>query len=200
MLDSEPLPARYDVDECIAISVDPTTLYVYWELRGDTFGRLAARMPGGASTLRVLVMVPTWDGPRSFQRDIEVQMHVGDWFVRELPEGAVVRAALGWKSADGVFVSAAHSVGVEPSRREPSEVVAQWFARWTPEASHDVAAGEPEALKLTRALARIEARRISNADAGVDAFGRPLREPLPRLGSSEFAAGRPNAPTSGVWS
>ncbi len=200
MLDSEPLPTRYDVDECIAISVDPTTLYVYWELKGDTLGHLAARMPGGSTTLRVLVMVPTWDGPRAFQRDIDVSSHLGDWFVRELPEGAVVRAAVGWKSAEGVFVSAAHSGGVEPSRRERSEVVAQWFARWTPEASHNVAPGEPESLKLSRALARIEARRIANADAGVDAFGRPLRAPAPKLGSSEVAGAPFTAPTSGLWS
>src|ERR1019366_5562545 len=36
MLDDAPLPTRYDVDECVAIPVDPRTLYVYWEVRERT--------------------------------------------------------------------------------------------------------------------------------------------------------------------
>jgi hypothetical protein len=204
MLDAAPLPERYDVDECIAISVDPTTLYVYWELRQETLARLARRMPGGHTSLRVLVMMPTWDGPRAFHRDIEVPAHSGDWFVRELPEGAVVRAAVGWMSQDGVFVSAGHSGGVEPSRRERSQVVAEWLARWTPEASVEVRDGDPEASKMARALARIEARRVANQEAGLDELGRPLAgEPgsiRVGFGSSERVVRAPTSPTSGLWS
>lgn len=196
MLDAEPLPQRYGVDECIAIAVDPTTLYVYWEIQEDTFEHLRARMPGGAITLRVLVILPTWDGPRSYQRDVEVHAAVGDWFVRELPEGAVVRAAVGYKSAEGVFVSASHSRGVEPSRKSGAAAVAQWLVRWTPEATISVGPAEPEAQKLARALARIEARRLERAAASggandADSLGRELGP----AGSSERMA-----TSSGAWS
>ncbi|MCL2449636.1 MAG: tetratricopeptide repeat protein, partial [Polyangiaceae bacterium] len=36
MLDDAPLPPRYDVDECVAIPVDPSTIYAYWEVRDRT--------------------------------------------------------------------------------------------------------------------------------------------------------------------
>ncbi|HEY8091155.1 MAG TPA: tetratricopeptide repeat protein, partial [Polyangiaceae bacterium] len=48
MLDDAPLPPRYDVDECVAIPVDPRTLYVYWEARASTVAALAAAHPGGS--------------------------------------------------------------------------------------------------------------------------------------------------------
>ena len=41
------LPARYDVDEVVAIAVDPSTFYVYWEVRATTFAHMAAEAPGG---------------------------------------------------------------------------------------------------------------------------------------------------------
>ncbi len=185
MLDAEPLPAQYDVDECIAINVDPTTLYVYWEIKADTFAHLNARMPHGKISLRVLVMMPTWDGPRAYNQDIEVHTPVGDWFVRDLPEGAVVRAAVGWQSAEGVFVSAAHSRGVEPSRRDRSPVVAQWLARWTPEATLSVGPAEPEAQRLARALARIEARRVARMESGEWDADDAIELSRRPLGSSE---------------
>ena len=47
MLDDAPLPPRYDVDECVAIPVDPRTLYVYWEARESTMAALRARAARG---------------------------------------------------------------------------------------------------------------------------------------------------------
>ena len=49
MLDDAPLPTRYDVDECVAIPVDPSTLYVYWEVRERTLEYVRAARPGGTS-------------------------------------------------------------------------------------------------------------------------------------------------------
>jgi len=203
MLDAEPLPERYDTDECIAMGVDPTTLYVYWEIRDDTFEHLRTRMPDGRVNLRVLVVSPNWDGPRAAARDIEVSSAVGDWFVRELPEGAVIRASVGWLSGDGVFVSAAHSRGVEPSRQEAAAPqLAQWLARWAPEASYPAGASEPEATKLARALARIEARRAAMEQAALEEGGEQeafVAARRRRLGGSSEGMLRRPAPTSS-WS
>jgi len=195
MLDANPLPARYDVDECIAMNVDPTTLYVYWEIKEDTFANLRQRMPNGKISLRILVMIPSWDGPRASTQDVEVHAAVGDWFVRELPEGAVLRASVGWKSDAGLFVSAAHSRGVEPSRRDKASAVAQWLAKWTPEATLAVGPAEPEAQKLTRALARIEARRLARVEAGKDEPSLHETAEFSRrpLGSSDRLAGMPSS-------
>ena len=132
MLDADPLPPKYDVDECVAIAVDPATLYVYWEVRDDTLAAMKQREGDGALTLRVLVIVPTWDGPRTYTRDIDARVQLGDWFVRELPKDAIVRAAIGWLSPQGAFLSAAHSLTAQPAPRERAAVFAESLARWTP--------------------------------------------------------------------
>ncbi len=187
MLDADPLPPKYDVDECIAIAVDPSTLYVYWEVRDDTLAALQKREGQGQLTLRVLVIVPTWDGPRTYTRDIDVRASLGDWFVRELPKDAIVRAAIGWLTPEGVFLSAAHSLTAQPPPRDRAAAFADRLARWTPAGTLSLGAGtvDAEAARIARALARSEARRIAEVRArrGEDAYG--LVERVGRLGASE---------------
>jgi hypothetical protein len=153
MLDDAPLPPKYDVDECIAIPVDPKTLFVYWEVRDQTRAHLEKTRPGGVVALRVLVIVPTWDGPRTMVRDQDVSASVGDWFVRDLPIGAVVRAAIGWRVGD-VFVSIAHSPALETPPGEASHATAETMLRWTPRGAVPVEAGAADADGIERALGR----------------------------------------------
>jgi hypothetical protein len=188
MLDADPLPPKYDVDECVALAVDPSTLYVYWEVRDDTLANVIAREPTSTLTLRVLVIVPTWDGPRTFTRDIEVGASLGDYFVRDLPKDAIVRAAIGWLSEAGAFLSAAHSFVAQPAPRDRAPILAERLARWTPEATHviDVGTTDVEAIRVARALARSEARRVAAelATRAGESFG--VRPTTPHfLGSSE---------------
>ena len=186
MLDADPLPPKYDVDECVIISVDPATLYAYWEVRDDTLAALSKREPEGVLTLRVLIIVPTWDGPRTYTRDVEVQAQMGDWFVRELPKDAIVRAAIGWLSPAGVFLSAAHSFTAQPAPRDRAPILADRLARWTPQGTipidgvHD----DLEVARVARALARSEARRIAEelARSGEPTFGGTRSVPM---GASE---------------
>lgn len=158
MLDAEPLPERYDVDECIGIPVDPTTLYVYWEVRDESLELVRKRHPDGTIALRVLIIVPTWDGPRTASRDIEVRSPLGDWFVRELPAGAVVRVAVGWR-AGSAFLPFSHTPPVEGAPGVPAPVLSSLLARWTPEGTFSVPEHEARALELTRAMARAAAHR-----------------------------------------
>ena len=162
MLDADPLPPKYDVDECVAIAVDPATLYVYWEVRDDTMATLKSREADGSLVLRVLVIVPTWDGPRTFTRDVRVEAQLGDWFVRELPKDAIVRAAIGWLAPSGAFLSAAHSFTAQPAPRDRAPVFATRLARWTPTGTLAIdAQTDVEAIRVARALARSEARRVA---------------------------------------
>ena len=187
MLDADPLPPKYDVDECVAITVDPATLYVYWEVRDETLAALQKREGAGTLTLRVLVIVPTWDGPRTYTRDIDVRSTLGDWFVRELPKDAIVRAAIGWLTPQGAFLSAAHSFTAQPAPRDRAAAFADRLARWTPEGTVAVegGTGDAEAARVARALARSEARRMAEEHArrGDDDLGFGHR--VGRLGSSE---------------
>ncbi len=132
-LDDGMLPARYDVDECVAVSVDPTTLFAYWEIRESTLTHVRRRRPDGKVALRVLVVTPSWDGPMSSTYDIDVGESFGDWFVRDLPPGAVVRVAIGWRS-EGTFLPIAHCPALETPSDKPSRLMADFWVAWSPSA------------------------------------------------------------------
>ncbi|MCC6552454.1 MAG: DUF4912 domain-containing protein, partial [Polyangiaceae bacterium] len=97
---SAPLPERYDVDEVVGMAVDPETVYVYWEVRPATLARARARRPGGQLALRLVAVLPTWDGPLVERRDVAVGALFGDRFVRGIPAGANVRMSIGWLEGD----------------------------------------------------------------------------------------------------
>jgi hypothetical protein len=151
MLDDVPLPPRYDVDECVAIPVDPTTLYVYWEVRETTAASLHAEGHAGTLVVRLLVVVPTWDGPRSSTVDLDAKDTVGELFVRDLPAGCLVRAAIGWRVGDA-FHPAAHSPALETPAASPSSLVADALVRWTPQGTVPVRPTDPDLEGIARAL------------------------------------------------
>jgi len=168
MLEDTPLPPRYDVDECVAIPVDPTTLYVYWEARSASLELVRRERPQGSFVLRIVAVTPTWDGPRTATQDHPVEASLGDWFVRELPAGCVVRAAVGWKSADG-FQSIAHSPALETPPGAPSPLVADVLVRWTPAGVTRLSPDDPDATSIHRALGRVRREAALARQAGRDA-------------------------------
>jgi hypothetical protein len=177
MLDDAPLPPRYDVDECVAIPVDPTTLYVYWEAREATLAAVRRAAPSGSLALRIVVIVPTWDGPRSRTQDVPIDSSLGDWFVRDLPAGCVVRAAIGWKHGEA-FESIAHSPSLETPPGSPSPLVADVLVRWTPTGAARVQPGDPDAAAIERALGRVRreaARARQSGMIGGSALGSSER-------------------------
>jgi len=182
MLDDTPLPNRYDVDECVAIPVDPTTLYVYWEARESTLANVRRAAPGGSLALRIVVIVPTWDGPRPRTQDVPIDSSLGDRFVRDLPPGCVVRAAIGWKRGDA-FDSIAHSPSLETPPGSPSPLVADVLVRWTPSGAVRVQPGDPDAAAIERALGRVRREAARARQSGLSAGSA--------LGSSERWATAP---------
>jgi hypothetical protein len=154
LLDDAPLPTRCDVDECVAIPVDPSTLYVYWEVRDLTLEHARATRPGGSIALRMVVIVPTWDGPRSSMRDRDVCETIGDFFVRDLPAGCVVRAAIGYRIGD-VFVPVAHSPALETPPGAPSPLVADTLVRWTGRGFAAITNADRDAKSIERAVTRV---------------------------------------------
>jgi hypothetical protein len=186
VLDDAPLPPRYDVDECVAIPVDPTTLYVYWEVRDRTLEYVRASRPEGTIGLRIVIVVPTWDGPRSIVRDHDALAPLGDLFVRELPPGSIVRAAIGWRHGDA-FVPMAHSPALETPPDAPSPLVADVLVRWTPRGTSPVTPSDPDAGAIDRALGRVR-REAARAWRGREVV--PVDGPA---GSSEKWASAPSS-------
>jgi hypothetical protein len=185
MLDDVPLPTRYDVDECVAIPVDPTTLYVYWEARESSLAAVRRTAPGGSLVLRIIVIVPTWDGPQARTQDVPIDSSLGDWFVRDLPPGCVVRAAIGWKHGDA-FDSIGHSPSLETPPGSPSPLVADVLVRWTPSGAVRVQPGDPDAAAIERALGRVRREAARARQAGL-AGGSGLGGASERWASSPWS-------------
>jgi hypothetical protein len=193
-LDDEPLPERYDVDECVAIAVDPVTLYVYWEVRESTLEHVRRTRADGALTLRLLIITPSWDGPRSATRDFDVDGATTHRTVRDLPAGAVVRAGIGWRTGE-VFLPIAHAPALETPPGVPCPAIAESFVRWTPRGIAPVTAHDSDYASIGRALGKL--RPGITGEPSYDLSSSPQ-------GSSEVSAGfgaskakRPsNAPSS----
>ncbi len=177
-LDDDPLPIRYDVDECVALAVDPVTLYVYWEVRESTLERVRRLRAGGSLTLRLLVVTPSWEGPRSAIRDFDVDAPIANRIVRDLPAGAVVRAAIGWRTGE-VYLPIAHAPALETPVGAASPVAAESFVRWTPRGLTPVTKHDSDYPSIERALGRLPPQREARYE---------LSSP-PALGSSELSAG-----------
>ncbi len=96
------MPEHYDVDEVVALAVDPSTFYVYWEVRPTTFANMVTRDPNGALALRVTAVTPGWEGPIIETRDVPIDALHGDHFIHHVRPRADVRVSVGW-IAEGRF-------------------------------------------------------------------------------------------------
>lgn len=162
-----PLPERYNVDEIVGIAVDPTTVYVYWEVRPVVLARAHARLSGGTMVVRLVSVTPTWDGPLVEQRDLPIDALYGDAYVRGLRPGSNVRIGVGWL-AHGDFAPFAIGDPVATPRKEPAFATASTVARWMPEGmSIPVESGQTTVALLTNALEQAAVPRPA-------ASGRPV--------------------------
>jgi hypothetical protein len=153
-LDDDPLPRFYGVDECVAIPIDPTTLFAYWEIRETTLAYLRRDRADGVVALRAFIITADWDGPRSFTRDIDVDEPLGEWVIRDLPAGAVVRVAVGWRTGD-VFLPVGHSPALETPYRGPGPMLAEVAVRWTLGGAVPVSPADSDFGVIRRAIGRM---------------------------------------------
>ncbi|MFO0762594.1 MAG: DUF4912 domain-containing protein [Byssovorax sp.] len=124
-------PALVDVDEIVAIAVDPRTVYLYWEVRATTLARAQARVPEGALVVRVASVTASWEGPVVRVRDLRVDALHGDRFIRDIEPGSNVRVSVGWAS-DGALEPFAVGIEVTAPHLAPIDEVAGEVGRWTP--------------------------------------------------------------------
>jgi hypothetical protein len=124
-----------DADECITLSVDPGSVYVCWGVRLDTLSHLQGEHPGGALSLQIVAIEPTWTGPRTATRQEHVGTPSGELLARDLPPRGVVCAVIGFTTGS-TFLPIAHADALElPSRSVAS----------TADAVSQLANGEPPA-------------------------------------------------------
>ena len=124
-------PIRYEVDEVVAIAVDPQTIYLYWEIRPTTLAHARKRMPEGRLAIRVLSVLASWDGPITRKREINVDALHGDLYVHDIEPGSHVRVAIGWLASSfepfavGMEVAAPQALPIETAG---VPAVARWRA------------------------------------------------------------------------
>jgi hypothetical protein len=143
-----------EVDECIAVPGDSGSLFVYWALRFRTIEYVVGRCPGGATVLRLVVVTPRIEGPTTEVRDRTIASFVGDTIIRDLPPGAIVRVAVGWKSSAGEFCPAAHSPALEAESVDRSMWGIETICRSTPAGLKPIDRADKDAPAIVRALER----------------------------------------------
>lgn len=193
MLDDSPLPPRYDVDECVAIAVDPRAIYVYWEARERTMEHLRAHSNGAVVAIRVIAVEPAWDGPHTSVRDYDVRATLGELFVHDLPPGAAIRVAVGLRS-EAAFIPIAHSQPLETAQSSPALGVGAKLVRWTPEGTSPVVeagAGGSDVSRVAGAVGRLRKDSASKRGRAPSATLAPSAPgaTLAALGASEKLAG-----------
>ena len=96
--DAEAELPTFEVDEVVALAIDPHTVYLYWEVRPATFAAARSGQASGALTIRVVTVVPGEPAPQTTVRDIEVEALFGELFLYGVPAQANVRVSIGYKS------------------------------------------------------------------------------------------------------
>ena len=198
MLDDAPLPTRYDVDECVAIPVDPRTLYVYWEVRGARWSTCGGP-PGGAIALRVVVIVPTWDGRA--RASVTTTWTRRGRQLRPRPAGRLRRARRDRLPTRDAFVAIAHSPALDTPPGAPSPLVADTLVRNGPAPGRSVSHEDGDAATIVERAPKSRRQaaatsRAHGAELSADAFvrieravdrtsrlpilGRLRRKPAPR--------------------
>ena len=120
--------------ECVAIPLGGSTSYVWWRLAPE-----ARRIADEASFfVRAVIFVPTWDGPVRETRDVACDPAAGELVLRDLPEGAIVRVAIGVME-DGELAPLAHSPALEQSP-------VRGLVEWTPAGARPVVFEEAAAI------------------------------------------------------
>jgi hypothetical protein len=133
------LPLATVPSECVAIPIEGGRFYVWWRLGTD-----ARRLVDEAFFfVRAVIFVPTWEGPQRETRDVACDPTTGELVLGAMPDGAVVRIAIGVMEA-GDVVPLAHSPALEVT---PS----QGLVQWTPEGALPIALEDPRASAIARA-------------------------------------------------
>jgi hypothetical protein len=138
-LEEAALPERYDVDEIVALAVDPFTLYFYWEVRATSLARAQARRPGGWLAVRIAGVTASWSGPVTRVRDLRVDSLYGDRFLRDIDPGSNIRVSVGWQAGDE-FEPFAVGLDVTAPHLRASDVVAGEVEQWRADAVSPAAA------------------------------------------------------------
>jgi hypothetical protein len=147
-----PPPVRViDRDHCVAFPIDDATAFVSWAITDATFAKMSEAEPRGALALRLLAIVPSWDGPHKKTIDVQLRANVGEHLAYNLPVGAILRAAVGFRIGDR-FVPLAHSPALENAEGATTIRDTSSFVRWTMTGAQPLATSDDDAQPIGIAI------------------------------------------------
>lgn len=154
-------------DECVAVPLGDGATYVWWQIRAAARDETHGLHSDADFVVRVVLVTPSWDGPRVATRDVGCDPTRGEALISELPVAAIVRVAVGWLDR-GAFVPVAHSPALELDRdpaldslRDGLRVGDGALVRWSLEGREPVLADTPGFALAIEGARRAHAQGLS---------------------------------------
>lgn len=126
--DGDPLPEKYGDNKIVLMPKNPQWAFTYWETTPERINSIKAehgeeRVASARPALRVYdVTLVDFNGNNANSYfDIELPEDTGEWFIGGLNPGAAYIVDIGFKTADGAFITAARSGAVSTPRHSVSD-------------------------------------------------------------------------------
>ena len=119
--DKAPLPAAYFTDELVLMPKNPTTLYIYWEIRDDTYERLAAN-----NGVIDNVVIKIFKDGHEYRKIIRHE-RIGSHYITEIDVNQNYEASIGYEDQYGNFSEVAHSAeAIAPNDKVSDNIDLVW--------------------------------------------------------------------------
>ena len=102
--DKAPLPAAYFVDEIVLMPKNPTTLFMYWEIRDDTYERLSSN-----NGVIDNVVIKLFKDGQEYRKIIRHE-RIGSHYITGIDVNQDYEVFIGYEDQYGNFSEVAHSV------------------------------------------------------------------------------------------
>ncbi len=120
--DRAPLPASYFVDEVILMPKNPTTLFVYWEIREDTFKHLSENNDDIIDN----IVIKLFKDGHEYKKIIRHE-RLGSHYIGDVDTNDSYEAFIGYEDRYGNFSEVAHSnIAVAPSDKLSDNLDLLW--------------------------------------------------------------------------
>ena len=120
--DKAPLPASYFTDELVLMPKNPTTLYIYWEIRDDTYEKLASN-----NGIIDNVVIKLYKDGKEYRKIIRHE-RIGSHYITEIDvDQQHYEASIGYEDQYGNYSEVAHSVeAISPNDKVSDNIDLSW--------------------------------------------------------------------------
>ncbi|WP_314393334.1 DUF4912 domain-containing protein [Leptotrichia shahii] len=119
--DKAPLPAAYFVDEIVLMPKNPTTLFMYWEIRDDTYERLSSN-----NGVIDNVVIKLFKNGQEYRKIIRHE-RIGSHYITGIDVNQDYEVFIGYEDQYGNFSEVAHSLqAITPNDKVSDNIDLLW--------------------------------------------------------------------------